>query len=339
MGVSRRGASHIYYMDFWYIDEKGNRKREYSSCKTTIEHEARLREAQRREELKSKVFKAQLPSLPSLEEALERIYEETWSTQADGEKPYSRVLSLIEDLGNVNLEEIDQSYLAKVKAHLKAKKLTQATCNRYMAHIKTIMRRASGQWGYTVKVPHFEILTEKNGRLKVYSQDEEKAILGYFKAQNKADMSDLVTVLLDTGMRLSEALSVTWKDNIDLHEEVIHLFPEQTKSSKPRSIPMTRRVKEILTTRQGRGKDLVFHGLNIDKVESHWKWMKKHLEYGSEYVIHALRHTCASRLVQRGVDLYTVAKILGHSSIKVTERYSHLALGGVRKAMKVLEAC
>jgi site-specific recombinase XerD len=48
------------------------------------------------------------------------------------------------------------------------------------------------------------------------------------------------------------------------------------------------------------------------------------LKDGLEFIIHPLRHTCASRLVNRGVDLYVVKKRLGHSSIQITERYAHL---------------
>jgi integrase len=52
--------------------------------------------------------------------------------------------------------------------------------------------------------------------------------------------------------------------------------------------------------------------------------------------IHILRHTCASRLLERGVDLYTVSKWLGHSSVKVTERYAHLARNALEGACAAL---
>jgi len=57
-----------------------------------------------------------------------------------------------------------------------------------------------------------------------------------------------------------------------------------------------------------------------------------------EFTIHAIRHTVASRLVQNGVDLYVVAKWLGHTSIKTTERYAHLAPENLRKAAQTLNA-
>ncbi|RUA17837.1 MAG: hypothetical protein DSY55_01355 [Clostridia bacterium] len=55
-----------------------------------------------------------------------------------------------------------------------------------------------------------------------------------------------------------------------------------------------------------------------------------------KFVFHSLRHTCASWLVMSGVDLYVVKEILGHASITMTERYSHLRPGHLRSAMDKL---
>ena len=54
-------------------------------------------------------------------------------------------------------------------------------------------------------------------------------------------------------------------------------------------------------------------------------------------VFHTLRHTYASWLVQTGVDLYTVQKLMGHSNISMTERYAHLGENTFKKAVKNLE--
>ena len=61
------------------------------------------------------------------------------------------------------------------------------------------------------------------------------------------------------------------------------------------------------------------------------------LEADKQFVLHALRHTCASRMVQAGVDLYSIKEILGHSTIKVTERYAHLSPARLRSAIDALE--
>jgi site-specific recombinase XerD len=62
-----------------------------------------------------------------------------------------------------------------------------------------------------------------------------------------------------------------------------------------------------------------------------------HLERDEEFVMHALRHTCASRLVNAGIDLYVVKEWLGHSSIQITERYAHLSPSKLVHAVEALE--
>ena len=70
-----------------------------------------------------------------------------------------------------------------------------------------------------------------------------------------------------------------------------------------------------------------------------WAWVRKHMGLDNEpdYCIHSCRHTCASRLVNAGVDLYVVKEWLGHSSIKITERYAHLDPEKLATAMQHLE--
>ena len=87
---------------------------------------------------------------------------------------------------------------------------------------------------------------------------------------------------------------------------------------------MTRRVRIILFNRK-RGNDRPFT-LSIDQAEKAWNWVrfKMGLMNDSEFLLHALRHTCATRLLNLGVDIYVVKEWLGHSSITITERYAHL---------------
>jgi site-specific recombinase XerD len=73
-----------------------------------------------------------------------------------------------------------------------------------------------------------------------------------------------------------------------------------------------------------------------DQVEKEWRKIRTALGGDKEWVLHAFRHTYASRLVQRGVDLYTVMQLMGHSTFKVTERYAHLNPQKLLEAVKVL---
>ena len=114
------------------------------------------------------------------------------------------------------------------------------------------------------------------------------------------------------------------------------LGERSNKGDKPRSIPMTKRVRQFLQVVEGQQKPF---NISVNQAEYAWNWVRKamELEKDKEFVIHSTRHTTASRMVSAGVDLYVVKEILGHSSIKVTERYSHLSPGKLVHAIGVLE--
>ncbi len=135
---------------------------------------------------------------------------------------------------------------------------------------------------------------------------------------------------------MSEALDSTYRNNINLTSNLLTVW--KSKNDKARSVPLTARAKGILESRQLSNPERPFP-YKLWQVENVWKWLreKMHLEGDKEYVPHSLRHTCASRLVNAGVDLYVVKEWLGHSSIKVTERYAHLSPVKLVQAVKALE--
>jgi site-specific recombinase XerD len=111
---------------------------------------------------------------------------------------------------------------------------------------------------------------------------------------------------------------------------------------------MTEAVKEILCEKtRGENDDLVFSGRGdgritsvsqtFDRVVKGLGLNKGVTDPRQKVVFHTLRHTYASWLVESGVDLYTVKELMGHSTIALTERYSHLGNNTLQNAVKVLE--
>jgi site-specific recombinase XerD len=98
--------------------------------------------------------------------------------------------------------------------------------------------------------------------------------------------------------------------------------------------------------RNSDSKGLVFISTVVTKIDSVSKSFSRAIEtlgfnngiddHRQKVVFHTLRHTYASWLVMSGVDLYTVQKLMGHSTISMTERYSHLAPDHLKKAVKML---
>ena len=101
---------------------------------------------------------------------------------------------------------------------------------------------------------------------------------------------------------------------------------------------MTKRVASILKMRQENNPEKPFK-LTPYQSDKAWAWVREEmgLKDDKDFILHALRHTCASRLVNKGIDLYVVKEWLGHSSIQITERYAHLDPQKLVRAVEVLE--
>jgi len=268
----------------------------------------------------------------SLKDAIMRVYNEEWQHHKSGLKMVNRTLKIVGILGDIPLKQVDESAIAKMVAYLEQENLSQSSVNRYRAYLRRVLNLAYKKWSLIDRVPYIRNTKEVQKRFKVYSAQEEDLIINY----NGREFADLAILLFDTGMRLGEALGLHW---VEVGADTITIWADATKGGKSRGIPMTQRVREMLSRRRmPLAFDRVFGFRDQHEVERIWSRFKRVQGIVEEgWVIHAMRHTFASRLVQRGVDLYTVGTLLGHSTIKVTERYAHLNPSRLAQAMRVLE--
>ena len=160
------------------------------------------------------------------------------------------------------------------------------------------------------------------------------AFVDYFKP--------MVLVALNTGMRRNALFSLRWED-IDFQAGTIFLRADAAKSKKHMIIPMNATVRETLTAwkeQEKKDSGLVFAnpltGKKFDNCNNSWKSLLKAAGI-EKFRWHDMRHDFASRLVMNGVDLNTVRELLGHSDIKMTMRYAHLAPEKKRMAVDTLD--
>lgn len=243
---------------------------------------------------------------------------------------------MLEHMGNVVLSSLVGETVDDLITKLEGTGIESSTVNRYLATLKTILKHQR------LPADFIKLRKENKGRIRVLTKDEELQVIELLlraEQQGKkpyyTQAADLVKVLVDTGMRLSELLNLTYTD-INFTSNLISIWIN--KGDRPRSIPMTKRARSIMEERQQFNKVKPFT-MTIHEAERAWQWTRAELrlERDSEFVIHALRHTCASRLVNAGVDLYVVKEWLGHSSIQITERYAHLNPSKLVQAVEVLE--
>ncbi|MEZ2409852.1 tyrosine-type recombinase/integrase [Bosea sp. RCC_152_1] len=232
------------------------------------------------------------------------------------------------DISAINTNRMDDliTHLSVVK------KMSGPTINRKLAVMSKVFRY-SVKRGVIATFPTIEREEETGGRIRWLSEEEETKLLAKLLSYGKADHVDAISVLIDTGMRPSELYRLKPID-VDLKTGLISIW--QTKNDVPRSIPMTSRVKELMKRRLKAGVLFPFDNNWMTPV---WNRARKALEMTDDehFIPYICRHTCASRMVQRGVPLQVVQKWLGHASITMTERYGHLAPDNLRAAVAVLE--
>jgi integrase len=332
MTVYRRSKNGAFYMDYVW---KGVRV-----CKSTgkyTKRDAKIVEAADKQRLQREVLMSSQGTAATipLSKAIEQTFESRWKTNKDALGTRSRALGLVDLLGDIHISHIGAEAVETMTRALEARNLQPSTINRYLAALKTILKHKKQPYEF------IRLHKERKGRIRVLTLEEEQAVVTLLEnAEDGAkrsyfnEVAELVKVLVDTGCRLSELLELRYED-VNFETNLISIWIN--KGQKPRSIPMTRRTRTILEARQaGRVKPFT---ITVNQAEYAWTWARTqmNLQHDKEFVLHALRHTCASRLVNRGVDLYVVKEWLGHNSIQVTERYAHLNPFKLAEAVRFLE--
>ncbi|MGD0336195.1 MAG: site-specific integrase [Candidatus Omnitrophota bacterium] len=230
------------------------------------------------------------------------------------------------------LYEITSLDVEKLKS-TRAKEVSPATVNRALAVLKSMFNRAI-VWG---KVEHnpcraVKMFKENNQRLRFLEKEEIDKLL----ANCCEHLKPIVIVALHTGMRKSEILGLKWRD-VDIEHKTIHLL--DTKNGEKRDVPMNSvAIKTIISVPKHKDSFYIFcnqDGEPYGDIKKSWLTAVKKACI-IDFHFHDLRHTFASQLVMSGVDLNTVRELLGHKSLEMTIRYSHLSPDHKKKAVDIL---
>jgi integrase len=235
------------------------------------------------------------------------------------------------------LDEINRRLLGDHVSKRKQAGVSDTTIRRDLAFLSSMCAMAT-RWGWldTNPVTSFgkRTLKEARPRTRFLSQVEFGTLLA-----NAADhVRPAITLAVETGLRREELFGLTVAA-IDLHRREIRL--DQTKSGTPRRVPLSdaaiSTIKELLE-QQGRKKTLylfakVQDGTRFGDMKKGFNAACRRAEItGMRW--HDLRHTFASWFVQSGGDLYHLSRILGHSTMQMTTRYSHLRTGDLHAELQ-----
>lgn len=270
----------------------------------------------------------------TLQDAYTQTVRECWSRAKSGTHSAAVALRVLEYFNPLlPLTDITRTSLVDMEEHFRQHGNTNATINRKLSALSKMLHVAY-EHGWVSTLPVMHRKKEGRGRIRYFSVEEERAILALCYEWGKADHGDCIQVLLDTGMRPSEVFNLEKRD-INFQHNLIHIF--ENKTDHPRSLPMTKRVRAILLARTAtRSKPFPYEGRWLDYV-----WTRVRVTLGmqddEQFVPYACRHTCATRLLQRGFTLPELQKWLGHKSLTMTMRYAHLSPTALLKGAQLLE--
>ncbi|THF56713.1 site-specific integrase [Mesorhizobium composti] len=254
----------------------------------------------------------------------------------DGRHKYN-VSSFIGEIDEIlcgrRFSTFDQETLDGLIAALRERGNSNATINRKMAALSKLLRKAY-KMGDIHSLPEFRRQKERSGRIRFLERDEEERLFAAIRSRDE-NAYRLSVFLVDTGCRLGEAIGLIWND---IQGSRVSFWI--TKSGRSRTIPLTARAMQalVLDGDGPRGKG-PFAMLTQPQFRAVWNEAKKEVGLASDdqVVPHILRHTCASRLVQGGIDIRRVQMWLGHQTLQMTMRYAHLATHDLDGCVTVLE--
>ena len=201
-----------------------------------------------------------------------------------------------------------------------------ASVNRELAFLKHLFNVAIADGkADTNPVRSVKLFKENNKRVRFLSEEEETELR---KAIGEIEWP-IVAVAVHTGLRQAEQFKLRW-ENVDFATGIITV--PRSKHGEARRLPMNDTAREILRTRPSRLKSAyVFASETGETPIDARNYMRRTFLPALKVAKieglrwHDLRHTFASRLVMAGVDLRTVQELLGHKTVAMTLRYSHLS--------------
>lgn len=247
--------------------------------------------------------------------------------------------SLIPFFGSIPLKNITNKKIEEFKG-LRLKSILSKTLRNELTMLGTCLKTAV-EWGYLETPPLIRIPKAPQKAIKWLPEEDCIKLL----QATDGLLHDMIFLAIKTGLRFGELIALTWADFdfenriITVNKSVVLDISGPTKSGKIRYVPMTDSVYEYFgKMRQKNG--LVFSedgGKFVRQKRISYHLDKAYAKAGiTKMNWHALRHTFASHLANKGGAIFAIKDLLGHSDIKTTMGYSHLGPSLTTETMKLL---
>ena len=333
MNLSKR-SNGIYYV--FYLQPNG--KRTCISTGTKLKNEALKFLSEFQIEIKKRKL---LNVIPKTVLDFRREFA-SYSESFHRPKTTKQFNAILKEFGeycnNLQLSEINSQIIEK---YLQQKtKVSLHTAQKHLAYLRSAFNKAVND-KYLLTNPFHKITNYKiPERQPLFIDEPSFQVL--LRVIDNQDIKDIVIFAVKTGLRQMELTTLEWSQiNFKDRYLILDNNNHTTKNKKIRTIPLSIEAMQILVEREmNRNNELVFT-FNQEKFNPEYlsKQFKKYVikaKLNPKLKFHSLRHTFASWLVQKGVSIYKVSKLLGHANVETTEIYSHLRAEDLRSAVNVL---
>ena len=280
--------------------------------------------------------------MPTLSEATNLVYKRRYNGEDSATNFLIAMKYNIKAIGNLQVNKITKQHIKKLMDyHRFTRKNSKQVTNTKVGYLKTVLDEMVED-GFIKDVSFPRRLKEKKQKVHYLTKEMEDELLNYlFDLGAGGDYyyltaKEIIKCLIDLGCRVNELLNLE-KRFVDFDNNQINF--NDRKNDNAVAVPMTDRVSFYMVKYCADKKDNEkLFDVNYSWLNAIWQKARKDLGYADKkfYTIHLCRHTCASRLVQRGVPILLVKDWLGHEDIKTTMIYAHLAPKALHSVVEVL---
>lgn len=263
------------------------------------------------------------------------------STRPSGAATKARIKASWAELLDTDIAKLTKAQIDAIRAKRRAAGLMPQTINRDVTALKALLSKAL-EWGVIERHPlaNMSQMQEEDDKRVRYLADDERERLYAVLPKAPEHLRALTLVALNTGLRRGELFNLQWGDARD---GGLYVRAAGTKTRKAGFVPLNKAAQEALKEWRGGDNVVALSGYvfpspkdatqRANTLKRSWRTLMKAAKI-DDFTFHDCRHDFASRLVQSGMNIYAVSKLLRHSSVKLTERYAHLSQDDLRKAVE-----
>ncbi len=224
-------------------------------------------------------------------------------------------------LGTKRMVDIDRALVQQI-GHEILSDSGNTSANRYLALLKSILRKAWLEWEWLERAPKVTLYPEPKKRIRFLTQQQAHLLISFLPDHQKA----MVRFSLATGIRQGNLLGLKWSD-VDVQAKTMRIHADEFKGRRAIGLPLNEDAIEVLALVHGQHDEYVFTYRGNPIGQCNTKAFRKALKKAGieNFVWHDLRHTWASWHIQAGTPMAVLQELGGWESMKMVQKYAHLS--------------